>query len=581
MQALRTDRVNHAYLFSGPRGCGKTTSARILARCLNCAKGPTADALRRVPSCVELARGGPGQLDVVEIDAASHGGVDDARDLRERAMFAPARDRYKVFILDEAHMVSPQGFNALLKLVEEPPPHIKFIFATTEPDKVIGTIRSRTHHYPFRLVPPEMLASTCRAVRGRGRQGRAGRAAARRPRRRRLGARHALACSTSCIGGAGADGVAYERAVALLGYTPGSLLDEVVDAFAAGDGAAVFGVVDRVIETGQDPRRFVEDLLERLRDLVIVAAVPDAFVHGLPRRARRPGRAAAVAGQRLRSVGADPCRRHRQRSADGVSRCHGAPPAARADVRAHPRARVRQLDAGIPGPTRPAGAPSVDRRWSDRAAAAPAPVEPVVAKPTPVEPAETHRSEPRRTRTSWLAPRGRAHRDPTATRGSRPKHPPADTRWDRMTIADVRRLWPEVLDKIRELRRFAWVMLSQNAQVMAFDGDDPDDRPGQPGSSRLVHQQPLRRVRATGTACGARRDVDDRGGRRPERSPRRILGPGSRTCSRAGRHGRAGTFRLLGRGARSDERRSVARGQQPRCIRRSRRSSRRGRGHRP
>ncbi|THG30907.1 DNA polymerase III subunit gamma and tau [Naasia lichenicola] len=289
--ALRTDRVNHAYLFSGPRGCGKTTSARILARCLNCAEGPTDVPCGVCPSCVELGRDGGGSLDVVEIDAASHNGVDDARDLRERAVFAPARDRYKIFILDEAHMVTPQGFNALLKIVEEPPEHIKFIFATTEPEKVIGTIRSRTHHYPFRLVPPaqmlEYLQQLCdqEAVTV---------AAGVLPLVVRAGGgsvRDTLSLLDQLIAGSdresdsGTTTVEYERAVALLGYTHGALLDEVVTAIGGRDASAAFGAVDRVIQTGQDPRRFVEDLLERLRDLIVVAATGESagsVLRGVP-----------------------------------------------------------------------------------------------------------------------------------------------------------------------------------------------------------------------------------------------------------------------------------------------------------
>jgi len=272
MAALRSDRVNHAYLFSGPRGCGKTTSARILARCLNCAEGPTDTPCGKCDSCVELARDGGGSLDVVEIDAASHNGVDDARELRERAGYAPARDRYKIFILDEAHMVTPQGFNALLKIVEEPPAHVKFIFATTEPDKVIATIRSRTHHYPFRLVPPaqmlDYLEEVCVSAKVEIAPG-------VMPLVVRSGGgsvRDSLSLLDQLI--AGSEGrVEYDRAVALLGYTPESLLDEAIDALAIRDSASAFGVVDKVIQSGQDPRQFVEDVLERLRDIILVASV--------------------------------------------------------------------------------------------------------------------------------------------------------------------------------------------------------------------------------------------------------------------------------------------------------------------
>ena len=285
MTALRKNRVNHAYLFSGPRGCGKTTSARILARCLNCAEGPTDTPCGKCPSCIELARGGSGSLDVIEIDAASHGGVDDARDLRERATFAPVRDRYKIFIIDEAHMVTSAGFNALLKIVEEPPEHIKFIFATTEPDKVIGTIRSRTHHYPFRLVPPEPLMKYLELLCHQENVPVAPGVLSLVIRAGGGSVRDTLSVLDQLMAGAGPNGLDYELAVALLGYTHASLLDDVVDAVAAADSSTVFRAVDRVIQTGHDPRRFVEDLLERFRDLIIVQAMPEsaqAILRGVP-----------------------------------------------------------------------------------------------------------------------------------------------------------------------------------------------------------------------------------------------------------------------------------------------------------
>lgn len=281
IQALKSGRLNHAYLFSGPRGCGKTTSARILARSLNCAKGPTPEPCGECESCKALAPDGAGSIDVIEIDAASHGGVDDARELRERAFFAPAISRYKIYIIDEAHMVSSAGFNALLKLVEEPPDYVKFIFATTEPEKVLGTIRSRTHHYPFRLMPPSALRPylehLCRleevaveplvlplVVRAGGGS-----------------ARDSLSVLDQLIAGSGPDGVTYARAVALLGVTDNALIDEMIDALAAGDGAAAFGAIDRVAEAGHDSRRYANDLLERLRDLIILRQVPDAAGKGL------------------------------------------------------------------------------------------------------------------------------------------------------------------------------------------------------------------------------------------------------------------------------------------------------------
>ena len=279
--ALEAGRINHAYLFSGPRGCGKTSSARILARSLNCEQGPTPDPCGVCASCVALAPEGPGNIDVVELDAASHGGVDDTRELRDRAFYAPAESRYRVFIVDEAHMVTTQGFNALLKIVEEPPEHLVFVFATTEPEKVLSTIRSRTHHYPFRLIPPGTLRGLLERICAE--EG-AVVAPAVFPLVIRAGggsARDSLSVLDQLLAGAGPEGVTYERAVALLGVTDVALIDDVVDALAAGDRAAVFETVDRLVEAGQDPRRFAADLLQRLRDLTLVQAVPDAAQRGL------------------------------------------------------------------------------------------------------------------------------------------------------------------------------------------------------------------------------------------------------------------------------------------------------------
>ncbi len=477
--ALAANRVNHAYLFSGPRGCGKTTSARILARALNCEKAPIADPCGECQSCRDLARGGPGSIDVIEIDAASHGGVDDARDLRERAFFAPVSSRYKVYIIDEAHMVSPQGFNALLKLVEEPPPHLRFIFATTEPDKVIGTIRSRTHHYPFRLVPPKTLGDYLMQLCESEHVTLEPSALPLVVRAGQGSVRDTLSVLDQLLGGAGPEGVTYDLAVQLLGYTPDSLLDEAIDAFAASDGSTVFGVVDKVIESGQDPRRFAEDLLQRLRDLVIVAAVPDALSKGL---LDVPGDRA----ERLLSQASNFGPSELTRAADIVN-------AALIEFRGAtaPRLLLELMCARIlvPGSDNStqgfqARLDRLERRLSIEGGAAPAPapavtrppvVPPVEAKPAPVAEPVAEQSapiaEPEAAEPAPVAPPVAETPAPVAAPEVVPEpEQQAPPSTGSLTIADVRRLWPEILDKIRDLRRFAWVMLSQNAQVTGLDG---------------------------------------------------------------------------------------------------------------
>jgi DNA polymerase-3 subunit gamma/tau len=500
--ALAAKRVNHAYLFSGPRGCGKTSSARILARSLNCEQGPTPDPCGECDSCISLAPEGPGNVDVVELDAASHGGVDDARELRDRAFYAPASSRYRVFIIDEAHMVTTQGFNALLKIVEEPPEHLVFIFATTEPDKVLGTIRSRTHHYPFRLIPPSAMRELLeRNVAAEG----ATVAPPVYPLVIRAGggsARDTQSILDQLLAGAGPAGVTYERAVALLGVTDVALIDDMVDGLAANDAAAVYGTVDKLVEAGHDPRRFASDLLDRLRDLVLLRAVPDAGSRGL---VAAPGDELERMQEQAQRLGPATLTRFAEIVHTGLIDMRGAtaprlllellcarmllpgavPTDAVADSAVLQRLErmERRITAGqtaapaqapqaaAPAQAAPQAPPQAAPQAPPQAAPQAAPVTPPAAPPaewpearTPGPAASPSASSP--------AERAPVAPPPPVTAPAPAPEPaaPAPAASGAIDAAAVRRLWSELLGSVRKNSRSTEAMLT-NATVQSVEGD--------------------------------------------------------------------------------------------------------------
>ena len=475
-RALASDRVHHAYLLSGPRGCGKTSTARILARSLNCAQGPTAEPCGECQSCVDLAPNGPGSIDVIELDAASHGGVDDTRELRERAMFAPVSSRYKVYIVDEAHMVTNAGFNALLKLVEEPPDHVRFIFATTEADKVIPTIRSRTFNYAFRLVPTRVLqqhlATVCEA------EGvPADPAALALVARSAAGSvRDALSILGQLIAGSGPEGLTHDEVSAQLGVTDAALLDDTVDAIASGEGARLFSVIDRVIDAGHDPRRFATDLLQRLRDLIVLAAIPgdealaildapDSEIEVMRRQ---------VAGLTLAELS-----RAADLVSDGLTQLRGATaPRLHLELLAArlllPSAdsspaglavRLDRLERGAPAAAAQAPRAAAPRAAATESRRAPE-HEPKSESPRTEEPARPAPSgPPAPPRMSQVL--AHAAEQPEAAAAPAPSSPPAGG--SSASLADVTTMWPAILEGLKSMSRVAWMVFS-DSRPLSLDG---------------------------------------------------------------------------------------------------------------
>ena len=451
--ALTGDRTHHAYLFSGPRGCGKTSSARIMARSLNCEKGPTPNPCGECQSCKDLVANGPGSLDVIELDAATHGLVDDARDLRDKAFFAPVQGCYKIYIIDEAHQLGPGAANALLKVVEEPPPHVIFIFATTEPDKLIATIRSRTHHYPFRLVPPGILAAHLEKICNLEGVSVAKGVIPLVVRASGGSVRDALSVLGQLLAGAGTDGVSYDIAIQLLGFTDGALLDDAIDAIAAHDGATLFKTIDRVIESGHDPRRFTSDMLERIRDLMIVDALKDSTANSILRD--MPDDQMERMRNQAAHIGAANLSRAADIAAEGLTQMRGA---------TAPRL-ILELICGrilLPiGDSSESGMLSRIERLERAENLAPMTT---VRSPEPVVKKADVRVEIKKSDEAEVTAdvKTSVSAEPAASHSSPKVHGAFD-------ITALRRAWPDVIEDVKKRRRLTWSLLSASAQVLAVD----------------------------------------------------------------------------------------------------------------
>ena len=448
--ALTSGQIHHAYLFSGPRGCGKTSSARIMARSLNCEKGPTPNPCGTCQSCKDLVANGPGSLDVIELDAATHGLVDDARDLRDKAFFAPVQCRYKIYIIDEAHQLGPGAANALLKVVEEPPAHVLFIFATTEPEKLISTIRSRTHHYPFRLVPPAILSTHLEKV-CESEGIKVAKGVIQLVVRASGGSvRDAQSILGQLLAGAGKDGVTYEIAVALLGYTDSALLDEAIDSLAASDCASLFNTVDRVVESGQDPKRFAQDLLERLRDLIIVGAVDENNSQVL---VQIPTDQLDRMRTQAQLIGIANLIRSADLLANGLTQMRGATP---------PRLILELVCGQMMLPQANDAAVSARLEKLERGVINTAPT--VEVKSTKSEPVQNIvKAEPK----AEVKPAVVIKPEPVKVESKPTDHKPSGV----ADIATLRRLWPQVIENVKGKRRLTWSLLATSAQILSVDDE--------------------------------------------------------------------------------------------------------------